>query len=199
MIKIFYDEDLDEVYYSGIIESGIRGESVASNNAGLVEIYNNKLEAFIITATPFTDFVDSTSTGFANITDCVNYLNGELGIPIRGGGIRNNGNAQNIRNVVELTEVVTTDADGMFTMSTVGESLVEVLDTTATLVDQVFTAASDVTTLAQAVITSVTPTAIDGVVITATNPVINLLGDTAPSVARAGAGRAVRVTMRGRR
>lgn len=198
MIKVYYDEDLDEVYYSGIIESGIRGESVASNNAGLVEIYNNKLDAFIIVATPFTNFVDSAGAGFASITDCVNYLNGQLSPPISRGGIRNNGSAQNITNVVELTEVVNTDADGMFTMSMVAESLTEVLDVTVTLIDQVFNAASDVTTLAQAVVTSVTPTAIDGVVITATDPVITVLGDSAPSVARAGAGRAVRVTARGR-
>lgn len=195
MFKIYYDPEIDKVFYGGLIDAGKRGEMIASIADGNVDVYNNKLETFFLKGVPFTEFVDKNNNTFLNIEDCVDYLNVELSLPPNSGGTRNP-NGTVIPNTTSVTGIVTTDSNGQFAMDLSAFNFTEIIEATAVVADQVFDALTDVTDLLQAVITSLDPTNVEGVIIQGTSSSVGALGQTVDSVNRGGAGRQVRMMVR---
>lgn len=197
MFKIYYDEELNKVFYQGLIDGGVRGEMVASAVDGKVTIFNNKLNSFFIRGVPHTLFLDGGDSAFTDLNTCIDYLNEQLSLPNNTTGTRDEqGNI--ISNITTVTGVVITDADGQFFLDLTNFNFTEIIEATAVIVDQVFDSLTDITQLLDAVITNISPSQVAGVTRQGTTQAVNVLGDTVDSVQRGGAGNQVRMVVRGR-
>lgn len=197
MIKIYFDDELQKVYYSGLIDSGEQGEVTVTSIGNKVSIYNDKLEAYFVKDVDYTDFVDKAGNPFVSVGQCVSYLKGEATKPSSSGGSRDSaGNI--INNVTEVFASTTSDADGQFEVDLTPFSFTELLGASAVVVGQSLTPATDINTMLTAMVLDADETMIRGVVASGNSLIVGALGTTVNTLVRGGSGNTVKITAKGR-